>query len=199
MLLVYKVMRVLVLVAFLLVSPPLSHAGGCPQLLNDLATIRATRVLAQKIFEEHWGGSKRTVVEDLSAGDRIRITYTGTPNVVTLVENPENIVFCHYRDRKGIQTILATSRIIAGPTPYVNSHHRWLRETYQDMQGIFLTTTDYKPLDVGVADTDKVLIKLPPGTGVLEFEPGIYMIPGKPEELNIPVSIMGWCISGECE
>ncbi len=168
--------------------------GGCERHLEQ-AWVYATAFL-QRV-------GQTTSSENLNGphSDKIRLEIRGVPYWVSRHPFPERLKLRHYvgagkvgeanlRGPDLAEHILATQRLMAGPTPYVRTDDppQWFRETYLDLTGVFLTTRTQSAEAVGVLPLDYVEIELLPGTPVIELEKDrIYLIPGPPDQLVVPV------------
>lgn len=136
------------------------------------------------------GASSTSLTGPLS--DKIRLDIRGVPHWLKLVpdEKVADLKLRHYvGSEEWREAILATQKLIVGPTPYVRSDYppRWFIEKYLDLTGVFLTTRERVPDEVGVFSTSYVELELLPGTPVFELEKDrIYMIAG-PRGLVVPV------------
>jgi hypothetical protein len=163
------------------VAPP----PACERLLHQ-ARNHAGRLLARRD-----DGTASTSLNGPHS-DKIRLDVRGVPRWLKPMP-AEKVVDLRLRHYVGSEpsreVILATQELIVGSTPYVRSDHppRWFFEKYWDLTGVFLTTRERAPDEVGVFSTSYVEVELLPGTPVFELEKDrIYMI-GGPPGLVVPV------------
>ncbi len=121
---------------------------------------------------------------DLYQGNPEKADYiiSGVPKTVKQV-NPTGVVYRHYVG-KNMDTVLKTSQLKTGITPYVIMNPGFSREVYEDLTGMFLTTTQTPPEKVGLprdSNYNYIDFTLYKGTPVLEIEPEILLIPGIPD------------------
>ncbi len=130
--------------------------------------------------------------DDGSGGDRVYRKTSGRPDSARVVV-PGETVYRHYisdvdQDPEAIRrTIVMTRRLRAGRTPYVTGDLPWFRMTYPDVRGIFVTTPEWTSEKVGIfKNLPYVDFRFEAGTGLVELEPGILLVPG-PLETEIPI------------
>lgn len=121
---------------------------------------------------------------DLYEGNPEKADYiiSGVPKSVKQV-NPKGVVYRHYVG-KHMDIVLKTSQLKTGITPYVIMNPGFSREVYEDLAGMFLTTTNTPPERVGLPrdpNYNYIDFTLYEGTPVLEIEPEILLIPGIPD------------------
>lgn len=125
---------------------------------------------------------KPMVKEDLRAysSEKQTLLITGVPKTAKAV-NVENKIFRHYVG-SGMDKILACNCLKAGITPYIITNPGFGKEIYDDLYGIFLTTTTARPEEVGLnasAASDYIDVELEARTGLLMLEPKIFLVPGQ--------------------
>ena len=127
-----------------------------------------------------------------SGGDKVRLRAVGRPGNEREV-SIEGVVFRHYVDPTKAAEIHRTGRLRAGTTHYVHGDDpKWYRIDYHDVLGIFFTLPRFTAKQVGVFELSVPIdFTLLPGTAVVELENGFLLIPGTPNETEIPIRIVG--------
>lgn len=146
-----------------------------------LSEIKEARAITDQWIERKKEGITQ---RDIYAGqaERADIITSGIPDFVREV-NPKGIVYRHYIG-KAAPIILETSQLKTGITPYVIISPGYSREVFEDLVGIFLTTPNTPPEKVGLprnSNADYIDFTLYEGTPVVEIEPEIFIIPGRPD------------------
>lgn len=115
-------------------------------------------------------------------GDAVEVI--GVPSSARLVEYGPSEVFRYYvSDRALYDRIVSERTLRAGNLPYVVVHPQLRREYYYSLEGIFLTKPAFRPEQVGLERDPRmsyVDFTLPEGLGLIQLEPGIFLVPGKP-------------------
>jgi len=122
---------------------------------------------------------RRVDLRSYSTEKQTLMTY-GVPKTARPMD-VRGMTFRHYVG-SGMDKILACNCLKAGFTPYIIFNPGLGREIFEDLYGIFLTTTDAKPQDVGLAANDKydyIDFELADNTGVLWLEHNIFLVPGR--------------------
>jgi hypothetical protein len=121
--------------------------------------------------------------------------HTGLPEGVEVVSHG-GIPLRHYSFREKAEIIVQTGILKAGKVPYARGS-RGSRTYFQDLTGIFLTTTGTDPGEVGVGDRNHLVdVVLPPDVNLLKIEEGIYLIPSEPGK-GIEVGIVSHSLGTE--
>lgn len=169
------------IILFALLATPLGAASVADASCEFL--LARVRQHAGKMLSRKEDGVESTSLNGPHS-DKIRLDVRGVPYWVKLVPVVEGLKLRHYVGvEEWRQGILETQKLIAGPTPYVRSDYppRWFIEKYLDVTGVFLTTRELGPDQVGVFSTSYVEVELLPGTPLIELEKDrIYLIPGPP-------------------
>ena len=155
------------------------HAQTETQIIN--AQIREAQAITNRWMAKKKEGLSR---RDLYEGNAEKADYiiSGIPSYVKVI-NSRNVVYRHYIG-SSMPIILETSQLKTGITPYVIMNPGYSREVYQDLVGIFLTTPNTPPEKVGLRNNpnaDYIDFTLYPGTPVVQIEPEILLIPGRPD------------------
>jgi hypothetical protein len=114
------------------------------------------------------------------SSEKMTLMTYGVPKSAMPLD-PKGTRFRHYVG-SGMDKILACNCLKAGFTPYIILNPGLGREIFDDLYGIFLTTVDAKPEEVGLsanASYDYIDFELDPDTGVLWLEPKIFLVPGR--------------------
>lgn len=151
------------------------------QPVNVRKQINEARSIAQSWMALQAQGTSQ---RDLFPGqpERSSLIITGIPKFIKLI-NPDGRIFRHYIGAN-MATILETSQLKTGITPYVVVNPGISREVYDDLIGIFLTNPETAPEIVGLprnSNADYIDFTLYVGTPVVEIEPEILVIPGRPD------------------
>ena len=125
---------------------------------------------------------KPLLKEDLRSysSEKQVLLIKGVPKSAKAI-NAENKTFRHYVG-SGMDKILACNCLKAGITPYVITNPGLGKEIYDDLYGIFLTTTTAKPEEVGLsasAISSYIDLELEIGTGLMMLEQKIFLVPGR--------------------
>ena len=110
--------------------------------------------------------------------DQVQLATSGVPATAQLL-NPGETIFRHYSSKEGVLAIVEKFTIRAGNMNYVIRSSGY-REDFTDLTGAFLTQPGSNAQDVGVIteNSSYVDLKLYAGTGLIDLEPGIFLIPG---------------------
>lgn len=146
------------------------------QLVDEILSRRGNGVVARNIFE----GSK----------DKVRLEVRGIPCEIKRVDLTETVVRHYTRNRATRDAIVASGLLIAGSMFYRHQEHEFYGVDYPDLKGVFFTDVAEQPKRIGVFGDHYIDFKLPPGTGALSLEKGVYLIPGEPHYLQVPVHIV---------
>lgn len=115
-------------------------------------------------------------------GDTVEVI--GVPQSAELVDYGEDEVFRYYLSDETItDKLLSEGKLQAGILPYVIVHPQVRKEYYYSLEGIFITKPGFEPQQVGLErnpNMNYVDFTLPKGLGLIQLEPGIFLIPGKP-------------------
>jgi hypothetical protein len=165
--------------SFSLVIGYTGHAQTEAQIIN--AQIKEAQSITNRWMAKKKEGLSR---RDLYEGQAEKADYiiSGIPSPVKVV-NSNNVIYRHYIG-SSMPIILQTSQLKTGITPYVVMNPGYSREVYQDLVGIFLTTPNTPPERVGLRsnpNADYIDFTLYPGTPVVQIEPEILLIPGRPD------------------
>lgn len=121
----------------------------------------------------------RTIDLRAYTSEKQTLLIYGVPKTAKAL-NPSGKIFRHYVG-SGMEKILACNCLKAGFTPYIILNPGLGRQIFEDLYGIFLTTTEAKPEEVGLnanSDYDYIDFQLNPNTGVLWLESKIFVVPG---------------------
>jgi hypothetical protein len=155
------------------------HTQSEAQIIN--AQIREAQTITGRwMMKKKEGLSRRDLYE--GRAEKADYIISGIPSHVNVV-NSNNVVYRHYIG-SSMPIILETSQLKTGITPYVIMNPGYSREVYQDLVGIFLTTPNTPPEKVGLRNNpnaDYIDFTLYPGTPVVQIEPEILLIPGRPD------------------
>lgn len=174
-----------------LATQPLSVTGAhqpdfaAPGVQESLTATqqRATALYAQR------NASQITIDKSPPHKDKVRLEIHGVPHTTALA-SPKGI-WRHYTDADHLGEILARGELVAGTTGYVYMEHSLYREDYPDLTGVFLTRPEFSARAVGVNNRYFVDLELPEGAGLLDLSAGIFLVPGTPRELRLPIHIVG--------
>ncbi len=139
-----------------------------------------------KLSREHLARLLKLQEQDLRSIDlrgystekRTLLTY-GVPKSARAMD-PKGMTFRHYVG-SGMEKILSCNCLKAGFTPYIILSPGLGREIFENLYGVFLTSTDAKPYEVGLPannNYDYIDFELDDQTGLLWLEPKIFLIPG---------------------
>lgn len=174
------------------VSEARSQFSETPLILpiqtEDNSLAQSTHAIAQDFLSKR---GKPAAEKDLSYGkDIVKVESEGIPARARLLKEEEvaNLVFRHYSLKADL--IRETSMLKAGTTPYVESQGERFWIGYVQLKGIFMTTKEFLPKQVGVFPEQYVDFKIDPKIAVLELEPGIYLIPSNGKPLSISIKIL---------
>lgn len=166
----------ILLIVFVGLASNRVHSGE----LEDRKSGACSSVLLSRRMAEQFYNARGTeydvLVREMPHFIRIR---RGVPATIRVVDAKEKI-FRHYTSPQALQTIIHSSTLRAGWTPFYYSGS--LSDYNQDLTGVFLTTPEVGARNVGVRDgqSEFVDVKLLDGTGVLWVRDNIYLIPGQP-------------------
>ncbi len=142
-----------------------------------------------------------TTLEDRSRGDRIIFVDYGVPFRLNVGFAKEGQKF-HYFSRHRFASpnfdsassvegmVLAFQKIVAGPGAYVESpgEPSWYRTTHPHITGVFLfSPRESYPRDFVKRYGLPLKVELPEGTPIVLLETGVYVVPGPPNRLVVPV------------
>ena len=174
----------LVIALLLIVSPAGWAAPTCLRILSKsdaewvaLSLTNAKAVLKKSVGE---AGKALYVTEHFA-----RYEVPGLPPGVELLD-PSTVsqrVFRYYfqGEKNHLGEVLKNERLRAGPAPYAIVSPGVQADYYVDLTGVFVTTPKFKAEQVGLNREDNatyVDFRFPEGTGVLQIEPGILLVPG---------------------
>lgn len=174
-----------------LATQPLPITGAhqpdfaAPGVRESLAAtqLRAAALCAQR------GDPQITIDKSPPRKDKVRLEIHGVPRSTALA-SPKGI-WRHYTDAAYFNEILAKGELVAGTTGYVYMEHSLYREDYPDLTGVFLTRPEFGARAVGVNNRYFVDLELPEEAGLLDLSAGIFLVPGTPKELHLPIHIVG--------
>jgi hypothetical protein len=159
----------------------------------------------QKLLELQKQDLRRIDLRSYSTEKQTLMTY-GVPKTARAMD-VRGMTFRHYVG-SGMEKILACNCLKAGFTPYIIYNPGLGREIFEDLYGVFLTTTDAKPQDVGLAANDNydyIDFELPENSGVLWLEHNIFLVPGRGDvvswmkPLYLEYQRSGMCDKTMCE
>ena len=126
--------------------------------------------------------SRRVLYSSRSNGEVVEVR--GAPKAARIHATHEGEVFRHYMTDPGtIELIREEKALRAGVLPYVVNEPGVKKEYYIDLTGAFITKPGFEPHQVGLGRNprmDYVDFTLSQGTPVIQLEPGIFLLPGKP-------------------
>lgn len=110
----------------------------------------------------------------------IQQTTLGFPTESTIVETNGH-TFVYFTDRQGVQIIATTNEIQAGWRPFEKSG-RGSRQVFEEVTGVFLTTPDAYPKDVGVEPqkTYRIAVSLPQHPYIIQLSHNTFVVPSFP-------------------
>ncbi len=111
--------------------------------------------------------------------ERESLIISGIPKNIEEIKT-RGVVFRHYVG-KAMPIILQTKQLKTGITPYVVLKLGFGKEVYEDLVGIFLTTPQTPPQEVGLPASadDYIDLEVYSGTPVVKIEKAIFLIPGR--------------------
>ncbi len=174
------------LVAGCALTPPVIRTPSSADKCTEYEQLAAedVRRLSQKIAER-WNPSlgQAPVEHALTPASDLKtqqIRVKGFPKNARWVKAPENLIFRHYTDgQETVGRIRQSGGLANSFVTYEEVSPILYRKVYEDVTGVFLTLPEVKAGWVGRAETGAYVdVRVPPGTPVLEVEPGrIYVIP----------------------
>ncbi len=143
-----------------------------------------TLILAKKLIELKTKPMKSRVLFDSPNHGATIETYGVPANAKQLFYRPTDIFRYYVSDSAVMKMILESGQLKAGQVPYAVVKPYLSKEYFYSLDGLFVTTPEFEPWQVGLdkkLNTDFVDFTLPDGLGLIQLEPGIILLPGKPD------------------
>jgi hypothetical protein len=174
----------LVIALILTISPAGWAVPNCIRVLSggDAEWVSLSLTNARAVMKKAVGEKGKPLYETEHFA---RYEVPGLPQGVKMLD-PSTIsqrIFRYYfqGERNRLGEVLKNERLRAGPAPYAIVSPGVQVDYYVDLTGVFVTTPKFKAEQVGLTRADNatyVDFRFPEGTGVLQIEPGILLVPG---------------------